>query len=137
MNNNQRLDSFGRLPEDMAAYLEKNGWHFSKKLCDYAVSKMRGAEDKKLESPYTKEKLDALFKQHGIEIRNDHGYDTVYVANMLKCNLMGPSIPDELHLLKGVKRYLDDPDGYPGVALTRYFADCIGKGTPLLWGEFI
>lgn len=125
------------MPIEMERYLSKYGWHFSKELCEYAVGRMRGKDDKKLEPPYTKERIDTLLKQHAIDIKNNSGYDAVYVANMLKADLMGDSIPDELHLLRGVKRYLDDPDGYEGIALTRYFADTIGKGEPLLWEEFV
>ena len=47
------------------------------------------------------------------------------------------SIPDEPHLALSVKDYLDDVDGYPSIAFTRYYADCIATGTPILWEDLI
>jgi len=39
------LDAFDVLPEDMMNYLRYNGRHFSRKLCDFAVSKMYRVEN--------------------------------------------------------------------------------------------
>ena len=36
----QRLDMYDRFPQDVADYLSMYGWHFSKKMCEWAVSKM-------------------------------------------------------------------------------------------------
>ena len=49
-------------PEAMENYLEFNGWHFSKKMCQWAVSKMYKEENGKKEAiePYTLESLKAL-----------------------------------------------------------------------------
>ena len=43
-----RLDIRDKMPSGMEEYLAQNGWHFNKKLCDWAVSKMhkRGANGK-------------------------------------------------------------------------------------------
>jgi hypothetical protein len=35
-----RLDSRSAFPEGMENYLEFNGWHFNKKMCQWASSKM-------------------------------------------------------------------------------------------------
>ena len=79
-------------------------------------------------TPYTKEILDTMLKAHNISIENDVGYDALYVLNMAKADFHGSSITEESRLIRFVKDYLDDPDGYDGVALTRFYADCIGKG---------
>ena len=34
------LDIYDELPEGMKEYLRYNGRHFSRKLCDFAISKM-------------------------------------------------------------------------------------------------
>lgn len=34
----QRLDTYDRIPPAMADYLSQYGWHFSKKMCLWAVS---------------------------------------------------------------------------------------------------
>lgn len=79
-------------------------------------------------TPYTKDNLDSLLKTNNITIENNIGYDALYVLNMAKADYHGSSITEEPRLIKFVKDYLDDPDGYDGVAMTRFYADCIGKG---------
>ena len=32
---------------------------------------------------------------------------------------------------------IDDEDGYDGLPFTRYYADTIGSGTPILWEEMM
>jgi hypothetical protein len=51
---------------------------------------------------------------------------------MGKSDYLGSSIIDERCLLLYVKDYIDDPDGYDGLPMTRFYADCIGKGTPIM-----
>ena len=131
-----RLDSYGTLPRDMEEYLSSHGWHFSKKMCEHAVSCMRNRAGSKIE-PYTKEKVEALLKQYNIEVKNAKGYDCVYVMNMALADYHGSSIADQQRLAMFVRDYIDDQDGYEGIALTRYYADCIGKGEPIEWGEMI
>ena len=79
-------------------------------------------------TPYTKDNLDALLKANNVSIENDVGYDALYVLNMAKADYHGSSITEDVKMIKFVKDYLDDPDGYDGIALTRFYADCIGKG---------
>jgi hypothetical protein len=52
-----RLDSRSAFPEGMENYLSFNGWHFSKKMCQWAVSKMYKESNGKKEkiTPITKE----------------------------------------------------------------------------------
>lgn len=131
-----RLDSYGTLPKDMEEYLSNHGWHFSKKMCEHAVSCMRNRAGNKIE-PITKEKVETLMKQYNIEVKNAKGYDCVYVVNMALADYHGSSIVDQQRLVMFVRDYIDDADGYEGIALTRYYADCIGKGEPIEWSEMI
>lgn len=50
---------------------------------------------------------------------------------------LGDSVPDDAHLARYVKNVLDDKDGYDGIALTRFLADCNGKGIPVMWEDMI
>jgi hypothetical protein len=131
-----RLDTYDTMPSGMKEYLSYYGWHFNKKLCDYAVNKMRKAGGARI-AAYTKENLEQLLKNHGIEIKQAKGYDCVFVANMAKADYLGSSITDELHLLKFIKDYIDDPDGYEGLPMTRYFADVIGSGEVINWEDML
>ena len=83
-------------------------------------------------TPYTKEAVETLLKTHNIKLDGDLGYDAVYVANMAKADFYGSSISDDAHLAKFIKDYVDDPDGYEGIVFTRFYADCIGSGTPIM-----
>ena len=91
----------------------KNGWSFSKKMCEFAVSRMKDRDGKKIE-PITKEQIDKLLKTNGIELKHDNGYDCVYVANMARADYWGSSIADEQHLALFVGDFIDDEDAYPG-----------------------
>lgn len=79
-----------------------------------------------------KENIQQLMKTYNITIENDIGYDIVYVYHMAKTDFLGSSLLDERMVLKYVKDYVDDPDGYDGLPMTRFYADCIGSGTPIM-----
>ena len=135
-----RLDARDKYPSGMEDYLAFNGWHFNKKLCEWAVSKMykmNTLKKKEYITPYTKDAVDNMLKTQGIKLDKDFGYDAVYVANMAKADFYGSSIVDDAHLAKFIKDYLDDPDGYEGIVFTRFYADCIGSGTPIMWEDMI
>lgn len=135
-----RLDSRDTFPSGMEEYLAQNGWHFNKKLCEWAVGKMKRKNQlNKIEklTPFTKENLDTMLKTNNVNIENDIGYDALYVLNMAKADYHGSSITEDAKMIKFVKDYLDDPDGYDGIALTRFYADCIGKGEMIPWEDVL
>lgn len=132
-----RLDSRSAFPEAMENYLEFNGWHFNKKMCQWAVSKMykKDGEKKEYIEPYTLESLKALQEKVKVEFEVD--YDAVYIANMCKADFLGSSIQNETQLAKYVKDVVEDPDGYDGLPFTRFYADCIGSGTSIPWDDLL
>lgn len=132
-----RLD--GKYPSGMEEYLEYYGWHFSKKMCDWAVGKMyRTANGKKEKiQPISKEVLDNTLSRFNVSLQNDKGYDAVYVANMCKADFWGNAITEDAKMVLFIKSYIDDPDGYEGLPFTRFYADCIGSGTPISWEDMI
>lgn len=140
--NRQRLDTYSRFPSGMQEYLEAYGWHFSKKMCEWAVSRMRVKDDtaagktKRLDA-MKKDDVEELLKKYGVKLEKDAGYDCVYAANMARADYYKSSIVDEAHLALFVKDYIDDPDGYDGLPFTRFYADCIGSGTPIMWEEML
>ena len=94
--------------------------------------KINVAKRKEYITPYTKETVESLLKANNVKLDGDVGYDAVYVANMVKADFYGSSISDDMHLAKFIKDYVDDPDGYDGIVFTRFYADCIGSGTPIM-----
>ena len=135
-----RLDARDRFPSGMEEYLAQNGWHFSKKMFEWVSSKMykKDMSGKKIKiQTLSKENVDELLKRYGIVLENKFGYDYVFAANMCKADYLGSSVSDEQHLALFVKDYVDDPDGYPELPFTRFYADCIGTGTPINWEDVI
>lgn len=121
--------------DSMKEYLSIYGWHFSKKMCEWAVSMMKNKAGKI--TPYSKEDVSRLLKNNGIELEKDAGYDSVYIANMAKADFLNSSIVDESHLAKYIKDVIDDPDGYCGLVFMRFYADCRGSKTPIIWEDLI
>lgn len=136
-----RLDNYGAYPSGMKEYLSIYGWHFSKKMCEWAVSRMyKDEKETKTEqsnSDYTRDKVDLLLKRYNLKLENNKGYDDVYVANMCKFDFLGSSIDGEMKLAQFIKDYIDDADAYEGMPFTRFYADCIGSGTPIMWEDMI
>lgn len=123
----------------MEEYLSFNSWHFNKKMCDWAVSKMyKIANGNKTPiAILTKEQVDAMLQKHNIKLMQNKGYDYVYVANMCRADYMGSSIEDEIHMARFIKDYIEDPDAYDGMPFTRFYADCIGSGTLIPWEDLL
>lgn len=134
-----RLDSYTGYPSGMEEYLSNYGWHFSKKMCEWAVSKMYKLENKRKIGidMITKESLDTMLKRYGLKLSRDKGYDSVYVANMCKADYYGKSVRDEASLVQFVYDTIEDADAYEGMVFTRFYADCIGSGTPINWEDMI
>lgn len=125
------------IPEDMEAYLSYYGCHFNKKLCDFAVSKMK-REDKatgmlKAITPITLEEMRSILEKNKIHVETNEMYDALYLANMVKADYWGSSIEDEAHMAKYIEDVICDPDGYDGLVFGRFLADCSGKGCVIHW----
>ena len=117
-----RLDTYERIPEGMREYLSHYGWHFSPKLAEYATNPKRMKNADGTSHHWTHEQVKELLER---------------VANMAYSDFYPKPLSTEAQILQYIKAYIDDPDGEDGIALTRYYADCIAKGEPLMWEEFL
>lgn len=133
----KRTDVYDDIPRNMRKYLSEYGWHFNKALAEYATDKKRMKNADGTDHHWTHEQVKEALERAGISIEKAKGYDCMYVANMLYADYYPKPISAEAGLMQAVKAYIDDPDGYDGIALTRYCADSIGKGEPLYWEDFI
>ena len=84
------LDVYDMKPDAMIAYLRYNGYHFNKKMCDWAVGRMRkvnkaSGKEEPIE-PISKDKVEEMMQTNGLTLENLVGYDHVYVANMCKAD---------------------------------------------------
>lgn len=148
------LDIYDDMPSGMKSYISNYGFHFNRKMCEFAVSLMQKSTDQeeqtrasikfspadvnKAKSKLTpKETIDSLLEQYGINVKNKVMYDHVFVYNMGKYDFLGRSIPDEQHLCMFVKDYLDDVDAPDDVAFRRWIATMVGAGEPIEWEDFL
>jgi hypothetical protein len=141
MRYREPLDIRDKRPEEMEAYLSNFGWHFNKKMCDFAVSLMKrinpATGKKERIEPVSKEKAEELLTKYGVKLDNNSLYDFVYVINMGKADFFKSSIPDEQHLAMYVKDVIDDPDAPDGTTMRRWYATMIASGEPIEWDEMV
>ncbi|MBQ9254852.1 MAG: hypothetical protein IJ180_11365 [Bacteroidales bacterium] len=130
------LTRYDKIPEDMLNYLRYNGPHFNKKLCDFAVSKMYKKGREKVQ-PYTREHVNEILTNNNVVVENNILQDVLFVANMCKADYLGSSIQTEAQVAKFIRDYLDDPDGYDGIAFNRWYADTCRLGIVIDWEEML
>lgn len=117
-------------------YQRLYGPHFTKDLCDFAVSLM--STDKGAIQPITKSQLEEKMRAQAINLQYNKLYDAVYVANMCKADYLGDAVPDnDYNLCMYVKKTIDDPDGYDGQPFNRWMSDIEGMHIPVDWSEFV
>lgn len=136
----ESLDTYKYEPSGKREYLMNWGWHFSKKALQWAASLMRkkNTEGKLVEvKPYTQDEVDELLRKNNVKIENNRGYDAAYVATMIRADMWGSSIEDEIHLCKHIKDVLDDPDGSGDDVFFCWYMKMVKKGVPVLWEEII
>lgn len=137
------LDSFEIefMPIEMKAYLRNNGFSFSKKACEWAVSLLRkenpSTKKEEVIETWNKDQVDDLLKKHNITLENNVGYNYVYVCNMLVADKYKSSIPDEQHLALGIKDCIDDPDASPRLVFKQWVTHMDDSGIPIDWGNII
>lgn len=129
------LDTYDTIAPDMRAYLGSYGWHFNKKVYTFAVQQMKSTAGKQM--PYTKEDVEAMLKTHGVELKNNVGYDAVYVASMCKADYYGSSIADDKHMALFIKDTIDDVDAADGNVMRKWYASMVGAGIPVEWAELL
>ena len=132
-----RLDSRSKFPSGMEDYLEFNGWHFNKRMCEWACSHMykKTAQQKQYITPYTYEQVEKMLATAKVVV--DMSYDLVYLANSAKADYLHSSLSDENKLILFIKDNVEDPDSYEGKIFTRFYADCIGMGVSIPWEDLL
>lgn len=139
--NSRSFEVYDRIPEDMRIYLSNNGFNFSQKMCEWAVSMMKKKDPssgKQIQVDYLpKEVVDDLLKKYSIKLECDNGYNSVYVCNMARADYYGSSIVDEQHLALFIKDFIDDVDGNEEKAFRHFLSDCMGKGIVINWGDLL
>ena len=125
----------------MERYLSYYGFHFNKKLYEFAVNgmtkrnKMTGEEEGL--SPLEIEDFEKSLKRYRVNIPENNLYDAAYLASMIEADFWGSSIEDEEHMVRYIKDVLCDVDGYEGIVFCRFIADCSAKGVVIFWDRML
>lgn len=120
----------------MEEYLSEYGYHFNKRLYQFAVSRMRNHKGEKM-NPWDIDRVDEFLKNNGVTVNNNVGYDLAYVLSMASSDYLGSSVPDDKHLALYIKDYADDPDGNKTRAFDEFYINCVAKGVPIFWDDMI
>lgn len=123
------------ISEPMKRYINRYGWHFSKKMYDWAVRKMRTIDGRSI-LPLEKISLETIMNRNGYRCNCDN-YDACYVYSMAYSDFLTSSLQDEEQLCRYVQDYLNDEDGYDSIAFVRFYADCAAKNITINWDEMI
>ena len=125
-----------KYPTAMEEYFMDYGYHFNKKLFEFATDTMVDRNGNKLKV-WDKEKTEAFLKANGVTVKNDYGHDAAYVLNMGRARYMGGSIADDVHLALFVVDYLDGRDAAETRAFDEFYIDSVAKGIPIFWDEMM
>jgi len=125
----------------MEQYLSFYGFHFNRKLYEFAVKMMR-KKDRKTEvteeiEPVIIDKLEEALKKYRVNIPHNNLYDAAYLCSMVNADFWGSSIEDEEHMMRYIKDVLCDVDGYEGLVFSRFVADCGAKGVTIFWDRML
>lgn len=125
----------------MEKYLSFYGYHFNKKLYEFAVSMMekRSRSTGEIEevNPVDAEELEKTMKRYHVNVPHNNLYDAAYLASMISADFWGSSIEDEEHMIRYIKDVLCDVDGYDELVFCRFIADCSAKGVAIFWDRMI
>lgn len=133
------MGSYDEIPEGMKVYLNNYGCHFNKKLYHEAVSRMykKTGGRKEYLTPMSKDEVDSVLENYGIDLERGKLYDAAYVMMMCKADFYGKSVPNEECLAKYVKDVIDDADAVDGYVFNRFYADTMFMNEPIEWKDVI
>ena len=133
------MGSYDEIPEGMKVYLNNYGCHFNKKLYHKAVSRMykKTGGRKEYLTPMSKDEVDSVLENYGIDLERGKLYDAAYVMMMCKADFYGKSVPNEECLAKYVKDVIDDADAVDGYVFNRFYADTMFMNEPIEWEDVI
>ena len=125
----------------MERYLSYYGFHFNKKLYEFAVGNMekrnRTTGEKEKLSPVQIEEFERSLRRYRVNIPENNLYDAAYLASMVDADFWGSSIEDEEHMARYIEDVLCDVDGYEGIVFSRFLADCGAKGNVIFWDRML
>ena len=126
-------------PEE-AQYMERTKGHFSKKMAEWAVSRMEKKDEstgrmKKI-TPYSIDEVEDIIKPYKQDIPDECIYDCYYLANMAKADYE-KTLPTKDAVGMYIKETVCDPDGDPTSVLACFRAKMDNAGVPIFWERML
>lgn len=118
-------------------YITKHGYHFTNQLADCASKMLVNANRR--DHRWTSEQVRQNLAMQGITDLGDCTIgDITFLANMAYADFYPEVLQSESACIKYAIAVSKDPDGYDGIAFSRWIADLIGKRiTTIEWEKYI
>jgi hypothetical protein len=128
------------ISEGRAIYEDENHGQFSKRLAEWAISKMRTEDPATgLQKPIIPRKLDdvkEVLKSNKVVLDDEYCYTAWYLFNMAIADYPKTCRTDEQRA-SFVEETLCDPDGNPANTLDCFATKMCNAGVPIYWEEFL
>lgn len=128
------------ISEGRALYEDYNHGLFSKRLAEWAISKMEVEDETsglvKALKPHSIEEMKDVLKANGIAYPEEFVYTAWYLYNMAFADYPKTLTTDKQRAFF-VDETLCDPDGDPTNVLECFVAKMCNAGKPIWWEEFI
>lgn len=124
------------ISEGEAQYMDANQGHFSKKLAEWAISRMMTkdpATGRMVKAPYHPiEEMENAMHAIGTRVSDECIYDAWYLYNMCFADYRN-SLDDERRIARYIDETINDPDGCPEMVLACFRAKMDVLGIPIFW----
>lgn len=121
-------------------YEDENHGMFSKRLAEWAVSKMevrdKATGELKPLKPYSISDVRQALKDAGVSIPEAFEYTAFYLFNMALADYP-KTLVDDIQRAMFVFETLTDPDGCPESVLDCFEAKMMEEGTPIYWERML
>lgn len=128
------------ISEGRAMYEDENHGLFSKRLAEWAISRMERKdpvtkEMKPVKTPSVDE-VKKLMGEHKVELPDEFIYTAWYLYAMTLADYP-KSLPTDAHRIMYVEETLCDPDGCPENVLDCFVTKMRNAGVPIYWEEYL
>ena len=128
------------ISEGRAIYEDYNHGLFSKRLAEWAISKMKTEDEAtgllKPLKPHSIEEMKEVLKANSVAYPDEFLYTAWYLFNMAYADYPKTLTTDEQRAMF-VDETLCDPDGTPENVLDCFVAKMCNAGKPIFWEEYL
>jgi len=128
------------ISEERAIYEDLYCGQFSKKLAEWAISKMKiedvATKTLKRLVPVSADDVRSILKANGIEMPDEYVYTAWYLFNMSKADYP-KSLTTDAQRAHFVEETICDPDGNPANTLDCFVTKMCNAGVPIYWERYM